>query len=226
VSFVAPTTAVALDKCKAKQAKDGTLAVSARDVVGSLRFGYTEDWIVTPMSVDVSGDACILDGTAKDCVLGAEGSEARTTPPPYCELHLEDSEGSCTVEIKRCAEGLRAACPPDMVRMGAKCVERIRNVAEEWGTAVDTCHQRGRSLCSVSDMMTCDTLNLGNGTTNTCGTLTDTSSSVWTVTSNSESGQNVFSRPVRYGGDNTIDEQATSTGGMYVFFCCGALGTP
>ena len=223
-----PLAGHAVEKCKAKQASDGTLLVSAKGVSGTLRFGYTEDRRVTAISVDAAGDPCIADGTAKNCALAAEGNDARTSLPPYCTLYLEDSESTCEAEVKRCLPGLRAACPADMVRLGAGCIERTRNVAEEWADATATCHARGRSLCAVRDIMACDSLNLGNGTALTCGTLTDAPSntSLWTATTNSEDGQSAFSRPVRYGSDNALDEQATGTGGMYQFFCCGPLGTP
>jgi hypothetical protein len=60
VPLLAAEPSLAVDKCKVKQAKDGTLFVSATDVTGTLRFGYTADRVVTA----ISGATCIADGTA------------------------------------------------------------------------------------------------------------------------------------------------------------------
>lgn len=221
-----PSGATAVDKCKIKQDKSGTLLVSAQSVVGALTFGYSAERVVTPISVDPSGNACLASGSARNCALGSEGSDARTTLPPDCRLYLEDDDGICTAEIKRCSPGLRPACPPDMVRLGSRCIERTINFALEWGDAIRACHDRGRSLCTMDDLAVCDTINLGNGTPLTCGTVTDASGTLtWTQTSLVGVGENVFNFPVRYGGNNIMSVQPTSSGGMYDFFCCGPLGT-
>ena len=75
--------------------------------------------------------------------------------------------------------------------------------------------------------MVCDGINRTANVSGSCRSRTDSGgSSLWTSTSNAEDGQNVFGRPVRYGSNNVIGEQATDTGGIYDFFCCGPLGTP
>jgi len=210
----------ALDKCKLKQAKDGTLLFSATDVKGSLRIGYQPDVV----SRRIPDGPCLEGGVAKGCVLASTGEEARTTPPPRCELYVEDAEDGCTVPLKRCVPGLRPACPPDMQRLGGGCIEREVNPGVEFGDAVATCHVRGRSVCSLEHLLTCDVLNLSNGTPGSCGNLTDTPSGTWTLGSNAEDGGSPFNRLVWYDGNNLIREQSQASGGMYRFFCCAPLG--
>lgn len=225
--LIVPSAATAVDRCSVKQdKKTGNVLVSAQNVSGTLRVGYRADWIVTPIALDASDQACIANGTAKDCVIGTQGADSRTTLPPACELYLEDAESTCTATIKRCVAGLRPACPPDMERLGSGCIDRFVNTGLEWVDAVNACHDRGRSLCSVEQLHTCDATNVGSGTPLTCASYTDNGGTLWTLTSFAGDGQNVFSYTVRYGGDNIMSVQSSTSGGIYDFFCCSALGTP
>ena len=216
----APLGAAALDKCGVKQAKDGTLFVSALDVIGTLRFGYQPDVALTAIP-----GGCVTGGVAKSCPVAAEGEEARTTLPPHCVLYLEDGEDTCTAPLKKCVPGLRSACPPDMQRLGDGCIERVVNDGLEFAPAVAACHERGRRVCTLPELLECDVLNLSNGVFGSCGNWTDTSHATWTLGSNTEDGGNILGRLVWYDGtDNSLTEQTQGSGGIYDFFCCAALG--
>ena len=91
--------ASALDKCKAKtDSKDGTILISAADVDGTLKWGGTASGATNPFF----NPACVTANTAKGCVLGDVGSEARITPPRQCTIYLADDTGNCSVFLKGC----------------------------------------------------------------------------------------------------------------------------
>jgi hypothetical protein len=119
------SSASALDKCKAKtDSKNGTILVSAADVVGTLKWGGTASGATNPFF----NPACVAVGVAKGCVLGDVGSEARITPPRQCTIYLADDTGSCSVFLKGCtptAQGFLTApstgsvlCPASSICSG------------------------------------------------------------------------------------------------------------
>lgn len=222
--LVAPG-AGAVEKCKVKQAKDGTLLVSARNVEGTLSWGYTDTQVGTELA---NVGECVSNGTARNCTLADEGSLTRTTPPPFCKVYLgDDSATSCEAPLKRCTEGMRPICPPDMERVGAQCIDLVRSSSQTHADAMRDCVSRGRSMCSVDTILTCDVLDLSAARPGSCGQQTDGGVGVlWTSATNAENGDNVFDRIVRYDGDNDITEVDLSLGSIYDYFCCAPLGTP
>jgi hypothetical protein len=117
-SFVAFTAVVAvlanasashaLSRCKVKVSKrDGTISVSASDVTGPLQWGDTEG---TMSNAFFNIASCVLDGTAKGCVLGDVDTAARIMPPPMCKLYVTDGTGDCSVYIAGCVPGNRVTC--------------------------------------------------------------------------------------------------------------------
>lgn len=78
--------AAGVTKCKAVPARDGTIAVTAANVVGTPRWGtrYGEATHVFPDAV-----ACVANGKARKCALAPIGDPARSTPPAGCTLYLE-----------------------------------------------------------------------------------------------------------------------------------------
>jgi hypothetical protein len=92
--------ASAITHCKAKSLEDGTIAVSARDVVGTPVWGTRFGSETTPFDGAVT---CLVDGKAKNCALAAVGMPERTELPPSCTLYLaDDGAEACSVWIKRC----------------------------------------------------------------------------------------------------------------------------
>lgn len=96
----------ALEKCKAKiRGNDSTIEVSAKDVVGPLRWGETAATVVESFD----DPTCVANGKAAKCTLGPEGSLARITPPPSCTVYLADDVDACATLIPKCTPGVRRA---------------------------------------------------------------------------------------------------------------------
>src|SRR5688572_2695079 len=96
----APTPAEALTKCKARTLLDGTIAVTARDVVGTPRWGFRYDGETTPLD---DTPTCIDDGKARDCALAPVGMPERTELPPSCTIYFaDDGAERCSAWVKRC----------------------------------------------------------------------------------------------------------------------------
>jgi len=223
LALAAAPPVLALGRCEVAEKKDGTLLVSAKKITGTLRYGTSPDAVEGRFA---NASDCIADGQATKCVLGEKGSLERTTHPPLCKLFLEDDEDSCTAKVAGCTPGLRPTCPPDMERVGATCIDRTFREGE-FGEAIADCHARGRDLCTANQLMACDVLNVRAGEFGSCGYATDTSNDwSWTLTSNSEGGENVFNEIHVYRGDNLIHENPTNIGSIYNYFCCAPLGTP
>lgn len=104
-ALLGATQAGALDKCAAKiNAKDGTILVSAKNVSGTLLWGWTATTRIQPF---FNSGTCVSSGTAKKCTQGAAGTLLAITPPPDCTLHLDDGFGVCTAFLKKCTPGTR-----------------------------------------------------------------------------------------------------------------------
>ena len=212
----------ALDKCKVRTyGRDGTILVDARDVTGTLTWGFTAG---RELGTFDNAAECIANGKASKCTLAPEGTLERVSPPPSCTLHLADATSTCSVAIKRCTPGLRPVCPPDMERLGSECIEKTAGLGDH-AAVVSACHARGRSLCTAATYMECDVLNLSNSRVGSCGWNTDGGHSLYAAGTLSEAGQNVFNRLFIYQPDNDVHEQTQGSGGIYYYHCCGPLGT-
>jgi hypothetical protein len=84
--------------------RDGTLLVSAKDVVGPLRWRPAPEQDPREFS---NADTCLVGSKAKNCTFGAPGTPERITPPPLCTIHLVDDVGECGAFIKNCTPGER-----------------------------------------------------------------------------------------------------------------------
>lgn len=104
VLFATPVRAV--DTCTATiKAKDGTILVSAKDVAGTLTWGWTASTQIQPFF----DPTCVKpSGKAVSCTQGAAGTLLARTPPPDCALQLKDSSTTCTAYVKKCTPGKRA----------------------------------------------------------------------------------------------------------------------
>src|SRR5688572_29897040 len=78
-SLFSAAPAAAITKCKAKTLDDGTIALSARDIVGTPRWGLRYDAETTPLDDTPS---CVDGGLARECALAPVGSPERTELPP------------------------------------------------------------------------------------------------------------------------------------------------
>lgn len=96
--FVPPVDAVG--HCKAKSLRDGTIAVSATDLVGTPRWGvrYGEE----AAAFDDTG-ACVHGAKVKNCALAPLGDPVRTALPASCTVYVTDDGGQgCSAWVKRC----------------------------------------------------------------------------------------------------------------------------
>jgi hypothetical protein len=92
--------AAAVTRCRAKSVRDGTIVVSARDVVGMARWGVR--WGGETRAFDGAA-ACIARGHVRRCALAPAGAPERTTPPAGCTIYVADDGGArCNAWIKRC----------------------------------------------------------------------------------------------------------------------------
>lgn len=104
-ALLSPPRADALDKCAAKiNAKDGTILVSAKNVSGTLLWGWTATTQTQPF---FNAATCVSGGSASKCMQGDVGTLLAITPPPDCTLQLKDSSGTCTALVKKCSPGKR-----------------------------------------------------------------------------------------------------------------------
>ena len=108
-------SADAVTRCRAKTLRDGTIAVSATDLVGSARWGvrYGDE-----ASAFDAPSACIIGARVRKCALAPVGAPERTTPPAGCAVYVaDDGAATCSVWIKRCIPSSEApSCavlPPD-----------------------------------------------------------------------------------------------------------------
>jgi len=93
-------SAQALTHCSAKVLSDGTIAVRARNVVGSPRWGVRYGDETTPLDGTAS---CLAAGKAKDCPLAPMGMPERTELPASCTIYLADDGAEvCSTWVKRC----------------------------------------------------------------------------------------------------------------------------
>jgi len=215
--------AAAVDRCKVKvNKKNGDLVVSASNIQGTLTWGFTAD---AALGFFENDGECVSNGRAKNCVLGAEGTPERITPPPLCKLHLEDdSQETCAAYVPGCVPGARPICAPGMTRVGGWCMDEVSPGVATRNGAVVACDARGLSLCPVEAMMTCDSVRTPAMGASTCGALTD-QTLIWTEGTYAGSNQAIFSRLSCYNGSNNtigFGGSCQSGGSFYPYFCCHA----
>lgn len=96
-----PIPAFAITHCRAKPDRaDGTILVSARDVVGTVRWGVRLGSEAT--AFDNAG-TCVAGGKAKGCTLAGIGMPERTEAPASCTLYFaDDGTETCNTWVKHC----------------------------------------------------------------------------------------------------------------------------
>jgi len=105
IALLCAPEAQALRKCRAKiNAREGTILVSAKAVMGTLLWGWSA---TTQTNAFFNAAACVRRGTARKCTLGDAGTLLAITPPPDCTLHLKDNDQTCTAFLKKCMPGKR-----------------------------------------------------------------------------------------------------------------------
>lgn len=111
------------------------------------------------------------------------------------------------------------SCPENTTRLGAHCIDNDRREAASLNTAISSCHQAGMDLCSLSEIFSCDVLDL---TTSQCNDDTDDATTVlWTSTLDPVGA--AHERIVSYSGNsNAIAIEATSK--EHPYYCCVAAG--
>jgi hypothetical protein len=107
---LAPAVGEAATRCKAKALDDGTIVVSAKDVVGAATWGLRYG---AESNVFDNAGTCVTGGTASGCTLAAEGVDARTELPASCTIYVaDDGAERCSAWIKRCfASSEPLPCP-------------------------------------------------------------------------------------------------------------------
>ena len=100
----------ALDHCKVVvDARTGLLRISAKNVAGTLTW---QDAPGGPLRTFFDA-ACVVDGTAKRCLLDAPMTLAARTPPVGCTVFLADAGASCSAPVPGCSPAVR---PLDLPR--------------------------------------------------------------------------------------------------------------
>jgi hypothetical protein len=99
----------ALTRCNASiRGSDGAIVVNALKVGGPLLWGTVQGAETTPFA---NAATCLKGKVALGCQLGAPGSAEQITPPPLCQLFLNDGVASCSAHIRGCTPGVRDAVP-------------------------------------------------------------------------------------------------------------------
>jgi|GEM_PF-913991 len=134
-------------------------------------------------------------------------------------------------------------CPSDMDRIGSDCIDMTwtqpNNNRDTHGEVVEYCHDRGKNLCNLEQIIRCDSLNVRNSTNGSCGDATDgyenddpiLNYAIRTSTMDYDNAtlnaaDNVFDRHVAYypadiGGINADNRIGIFGGnGDLPFFCC------
>jgi hypothetical protein len=100
-----PFPAGAVESCRVRVGKDGTVGISASKVTGVVLWGGDSS-DATRTLVDQA--ACTVGTRLRNCLIGSQGTLASKTPPSTCELHLaDDGPDTCSARIRGCTPGLR-----------------------------------------------------------------------------------------------------------------------
>ena len=117
-----------LSKCKAKvSSKNGTIAVSAKDVSGQLLWGIAAG-AETNSFFDEANCGAAAGPSASKCGLADPSDPTAITPPPLCTLYMRDQAGAgdqCSTYIRGCTPGLRG----DLDCMEVKLADTFANGA-------------------------------------------------------------------------------------------------
>ena len=94
------TPAGAATHCRTKVASDGSIILSAKDIVGTPRWGVRYGDEANALDDTAT---CLSGDRARNCALAPIGDPDRTTPPASCTLYLaDDGTETCSAWIKRC----------------------------------------------------------------------------------------------------------------------------
>ncbi len=87
----------------------------------------------------------------------------------------------------------QTACPTGTSRIGDSCIDNTVRAAATFGAATSTCHAVNAHVCTLSEIMTCDSLNTPSSD---CNALTDAagplSVTYWTSTVHTSGGSQVI----------------------------------
>jgi len=94
------SSAQAITRCKAKTLADGTIVLSAREIIGTPRWGVRYGTESAPFD---NAGTCITGDRARGCTLAAVGMPERTELPASCTIYLaDDGTEACSTWVKRC----------------------------------------------------------------------------------------------------------------------------
>ena len=100
-----PAPSEAVQKCKVKIARDGTVQLSANGIIGVPKWGERAGEETRDL-VDPGG--CLVPGKLNKCLMAPEGTVESKTPPSTCEVHFADMTlETCSAWIKGCTPGVR-----------------------------------------------------------------------------------------------------------------------
>jgi len=100
----------AVDHCRARVLRDGTISVRARGVAGTALWG---GHLGQEVNAFFNAATCIAGGRASKCYLGADGTPERVARPPTCTIFLRDDAGArCAAYVPGCLPVSESiACP-------------------------------------------------------------------------------------------------------------------
>ncbi len=125
------------------------------------------------------------------------------------------------VEAISTMQGDARVCPPDMTRVGAHCIDDFMTPPSTWSSAVDTCHQDGKDLCSMEVIAACDSIE-PVGTS--CSDVTDGIEGLWVSTPSLIDGQTWTSNVAQIGPESVGNMVHLQSGdNLAGSFCCTPL---
>ena len=103
--FVLPLPVEAVQKCRVKIDRDGSVKLTAKGIIGVPKWGIRAGEETNDM-VDPGG--CLLPGRIRSCLIAPAGTVESKTPPSTCEIHFADmTQETCSVWIRGCTPGVR-----------------------------------------------------------------------------------------------------------------------
>ena len=122
VALALAASADAVTRCRAKSLRDGTIAVTAKDVVGTPRWGIRYGAEVDPFDALPS---CTIGTRLRNCALAPVGVPERTTPPAGCARSSRPRascrSGRCCAAWWRRAPGRSPPSRPSARRCRRRC---------------------------------------------------------------------------------------------------------
>jgi hypothetical protein len=110
------------------------------------------------------------------------------------------------------------ACPSDMDRAGTWCIDQQVNAVANAPGSILACHNEGKSLCPIAAIMTCDTLNIRNSNSGSCGQQTDSGEALLRTSSVDGVSANAYDDLLTYSGANAVSTAQDEAEVNY--FCC------